>query len=66
MLLLWFYVMGLVIVIGAELNAEIEHAAPWGSGRRQDVTIRERPKVGLAASRHYTRCHPPQGVPVTD
>jgi len=65
-LLLWFYVMGLVIVVGAELNAEIEHAAPWGPGRRQDVTIRERPKVGLAASRHYTRCHPPQGVPVTD
>lgn len=54
-----------VIVIGAELNAEIEHAAPWGPGRRRDVTIRERPKVGLAASRDYTRSRPPHGVPAT-
>jgi membrane protein len=30
LLLLWFYLSGLVIVIGAEMNAEIEHASPWG------------------------------------
>jgi membrane protein len=29
-LLLWFYLSGLVILIGAELNAEIEHASPGG------------------------------------
>jgi membrane protein len=29
-LLLWFYLSGLVILIGAELNAEIEHASPAG------------------------------------
>jgi membrane protein len=65
-LMLWFYVMGLVIVIGAELNAEIEHAAPWGAGARADVKIRKRPKVGLAASRDYARTHPPNGLPATD
>src|SRR4030095_13069568 len=62
-LLLWFYVMGFVIVIGAELNAEIEHAAPWGAGCRKDVILRRRPKVGVAASRDYARTHPPHGVP---
>jgi membrane protein len=29
-LLLWFYVSGLAILVGAELNAEIEHASPYG------------------------------------
>jgi membrane protein len=29
-LMLWFYLSGLVVLIGAEMNAEIEHAAPAG------------------------------------
>ena len=29
-LMLWFYISGLVILLGAELNAEIEHASPAG------------------------------------
>ncbi len=29
-LLLWFYVSGLAVLIGAELNSEIEHASPLG------------------------------------
>jgi membrane protein len=29
-LMLWFYLSGLVILIGAEMNAEIEHASPYG------------------------------------
>ena len=29
-LLLWFYISGLAILVGAELNAEIEHASPHG------------------------------------
>ena len=28
--LLWFYVSGIAILTGAELNAEIEHASPYG------------------------------------
>ena len=38
-LMLWFYLSGLAILIGAELNSEIDHAAPYGhqktaAGRR--------------------------------
>jgi membrane protein len=29
-LLLWFYLSGIALLIGAELNAEIEHASPFG------------------------------------
>ena len=29
-LMLWFYLSGLAILIGAEMNAEIEHASPYG------------------------------------
>jgi len=29
-LLLWFYVSGVAILIGAEMNAEMEHASPYG------------------------------------
>jgi membrane protein len=29
-LMLWFYISGLILLIGAELNAEIEHASPEG------------------------------------
>jgi membrane protein len=28
--LLWFYVSGIAILTGAELNSEIEHASPYG------------------------------------
>ena len=30
LLMLWFYLSSLAILAGAELNAEIEHASPWG------------------------------------
>jgi membrane protein len=33
-LLLWFYISGLVILIGAEMNVEIEHAGQAGPRRR--------------------------------
>jgi membrane protein len=55
LLLLWLYVSGLAILVGAELNAEIEHASPegkdkgektpgqrrrlWAFGRRPDVRL---------------------------
>jgi membrane protein len=29
-LMLWFYVSGIALLVGAEMNAEIEHASPYG------------------------------------
>ena len=53
-ILLWFYLSGLAIVIGAELNAEIEHASPWGK-QPGEKTPGQRKKIGAAAARHYRR-----------
>jgi membrane protein len=54
-LMLWLYLSGLVIVIGAEMNSEIEHASPHG----KDVGEKrpgERRCIGpLAARRHRER-----------
>lgn len=36
-LMLWFYLSGLVILLGAELNAEIEHSSPGGKAPGQKV-----------------------------
>jgi membrane protein len=52
-LLTWFYVLGFVIVVGAEMNAEIEHASPWGRDRARAPARRPRCKVGLAAFRAH-------------
>jgi membrane protein len=51
-LLLWFYLTGLVIVIGAEMNAEIEHASPWGKDPGEKVPGQKR-RIGAAAARMY-------------
>jgi membrane protein len=53
-ILLWFYLSGLAIVIGAELNAEIEHASPWGK-QPGEKTPGQRKKIGAAAARQYRR-----------
>jgi len=52
-LLLWFYVSSLAVLVGAELNAEIEHASPYGKdpGERQPG---ERKKIGRLAERAWT------------
>ena len=39
-LLLWFYISGLVILIGAEMNAEIEHASPYGKAMARRCRVR--------------------------
>ncbi len=52
LLLLWFYLSGLVIVIGAEMNAEIEHASPWAKAPGEKVPGEKR-KIGAAAARAY-------------
>jgi membrane protein len=54
LLLLWFYLSGLVIVIGAEMNAEIEHASPWGKAPGEKVPG-QRKKIGAAAARAYVQ-----------
>src|SRR5688572_6541243 len=51
-LLLWFYVSGIALLIGAELNAEIEHASPYGKDVGEKVPG-EKKKIGLAAARAY-------------
>jgi membrane protein len=51
-LLLWFYLSGLAILLGAELNAEIEHASPHGKDPGEKVPGQKR-KIGRAAARAY-------------
>ncbi len=52
--LLWFYLTGLIIVIGAEMNAEIEHASPWGKQPGEKVPGQKR-RIGAAAARYYAK-----------
>jgi membrane protein len=51
-LLLWFYISGLAILVGAEMNAEIEHASPWGKDPGEKVPGQKK-KIGAAAERAY-------------
>ncbi len=51
-LMLWFYISGLSILIGAEMNAEIEHASPHGKDPGEKVPGQKR-KLGAAAAREY-------------
>jgi membrane protein len=51
-LMLWFYMSGLAIIVGAEMNAEIEHASPWAKDPGEKVPG-EKKKIGLAASRAF-------------
>ena len=51
-LLLWFYISGLVILLGAEMNAEIEHASPHGKDEGEKVPGQKR-KIGPRALRAW-------------
>ena len=51
-LMLWFYVSSLAILVGAELNAEIEHASPYGKDPGEKVPG-ERKKIGLLAEQEW-------------
>ena len=52
--LLWLYITGLSILVGAEMNAEIEHASPHGkeAGEKRPG---ERKKLGRLAASEYER-----------
>ena len=54
LLMLWFYLSAFVIVVGAEMNAEIEHSSPWGKapGEKKQGA---RKKIGLAAAHAYDK-----------
>jgi membrane protein len=56
-LLLWFYISGLVILIGAEMNAEIEHASAYGKAPGEKVPGQKR-KIGPAALRAWREKNP--------
>jgi membrane protein len=51
-LMLWFYISGLVILIGAEMNAEIEHASPYGKDEGEKAPGQKR-KIGPARMRAW-------------
>lgn len=51
-LMLWFYLSALVILMGAEMNAEIEHASPYGKAAGEKVPGQRR-KIGPAAMRAW-------------
>jgi membrane protein len=50
--LTWFYLCGLAILIGAELNSEIEHASPYGKDVGEKVPG-EKKKIGALAERDF-------------
>ena len=51
-LMLWFYISGMVILIGAEMNAEIEHASPYGKDEGEKAPGQKR-KIGPARMRAW-------------
>jgi len=51
-LLLWFYLSGFVLLLGAVLNAKIEHAAPIGKNPGEKVEGQKR-RIGTAAMRRW-------------
>lgn len=51
-LMLWFYLSGLAVLAGAELNAEIEHASPYGKDPGEKAPG-EKKKLGATAEREW-------------
>ena len=51
-LMLWFYVSALAVLVGAEMNAEIEHASPYGKDPGEKAPG-EKKKIGVVAERAY-------------
>jgi membrane protein len=62
--LLWFYITALAMVMGAELNAEIHRASPWGRNPGPKI-MGQKKRLGLAASREWLKQHPRDSTPAT-
>jgi membrane protein len=52
-LMLWFYLSALAVLVGAELNAEIEHASPYGKDPGEKMAG-EKKMIGAVAERAWT------------
>jgi membrane protein len=62
-LMLWFYCSGISLLLGAELNAEIEHASPYGKDPGERVPGEKR-VVGPRAQRLYEEKRARGEIPV--
>jgi membrane protein len=62
-LMLWFYGSGLALLLGAELNAEIEHASPYGKDPGERVPGEKR-VVGARAQRLYEEKRAKGEIPI--
>jgi membrane protein len=67
-LLLWLYISGLCVIIGAEMNAEIEHASDHGKAAGEK-TPGQRKTIGARAAREFRErqgrpAQAPGGAPV--
>jgi len=51
-MMLWFYISGLAILVGAEMNAEIEHASAYGKDPGERAPG-EKKKIGAVAERDF-------------
>jgi membrane protein len=61
-LLTWLYLSSLAILFGAELNAEIEHASPYGKAAGEKVPGEKR-RLGAAAERYFEEERTQRHVP---
>jgi hypothetical protein len=62
-LMLWFYVSGIALLLGAELNSEIEHASPYGKDPGERVPGEKR-VVGPRAERIYEEKRAKGEIPI--
>jgi len=50
--MLWLYISALAVLVGSEMNAEIEHASPYGKEPGEKVPGQKR-RIGPAAMRDW-------------
>ena len=62
-LMLWFYCSGIALLMGAEVNAEIEHASPYGKDAGERVPG-EKKVVGTRAQRIYEEKRAKGEIPI--